>query len=194
MIKSPEKYNYKPALSIVVLAWLMMFSCKNDIETINALNTELDLPDETGYNIEVTYTDSGLIQGKIVAPEVNIYQHKDEPYTEFPKGIVVTMYDEAGNPKAFISAKYAIRYDKKRLWEARYQVVAENPSERKKLETEQLFWNENTKQIYSDKFSTITNPNGVFNGENGFEAKQDISWWKLKGSSGTVKVRPDLEN
>lgn len=171
---------------------LLLLSCKNDIETINALTSDLNLPDQTGYDVEVTYTDSGKLQGRLKAPEVNVYQQKEEPYSEFPQGIDVVFYDELGNPKAFIRAKYAIRYDNENLWEARHEVVAENPSEGKKLETEQLFWDERKEIIYSDKFSKITNPDGVFMGENGFEAKQDISWWKLKGSSGTVNVREDL--
>jgi len=171
---------------------LILSSCKNDVETINAMTVDLNIPDQTGYDIEIEYTDSGKLEGRLKSPEVNVYQQKEDPYTEFPKGIEVTFYDVNGNPRAFITAKYAIRYDKKQLWEARNEVVAENAAEGKKLETEQLFWNEKEQIIYSDKFSKITNPDGVFMGENGFEASQDISWWKLKGSSGTVNVRDDV--
>jgi LPS export ABC transporter protein LptC len=174
---------------LLPLSW----SCQNDIETINALTNEVKLPDQTGLDIEVAYTDSGVLQGKIFAPEVNVYTTVEEPYSEFPKGIKVLFYDEAGTAYAYVQANYAIYYEKKDLWEARSQVVAENTLEGKKLETEQMFWNQKEEIIYSEKFSKITNPDGVFMGENGFEAKQDISWWKLKGSSGTVNMREDLQ-
>jgi LPS export ABC transporter protein LptC len=168
--------------------WILN-SCKNDIETINALTSDLNLPDLTGYNIEMSYTDSGVLKGKIFAPEVYQYIHKEEPYYEFPQGIKVVFYDRSGNAKSFIQAKYAIYFDKKQLWEARNQVLAENPGAGEKLETEQMFWDQKEKRIYSDKFSKMTNPDGVFKGENGFEADEDLSNKLMKGYSGKLNVK-----
>jgi LPS export ABC transporter protein LptC len=168
-----------------------LISCKNDIETINALTNELELPDISGFNIEISYTDSGILKGKIIAPEANDYNRKEEPFTEFPKGMKVLFYDLAGNPESYIQAKYAIFYKKKQLWEARGQVLAENPGKKEKLETEQIFWDQKTKRIYSEEFATITNQTGVFYGENGFEAKEDLSKWWMKGYKGKINVRDD---
>jgi LPS export ABC transporter protein LptC len=178
-------------LFISVFVFGTFISCKNDIETINALTNELDLPDISGFNIEISYTDSGLLKGKIIAPEANDYSRKEEPFTEFPKGMKVLFYDLAGNPEAYIQAKYAIFFKKKQLWEARGQVLAENPGKKEKLETEQMFWDQKAKRIYSEKFATITNQNGVFYGENGFEAKEDLSKWWMKGYKGKINVRDD---
>jgi len=174
----------------MILAGLMgLNSCKNDIETINALTSELNLPDQSGFNIEITYTDSGKLQGKIFAPEINKYSRKEEPYTEFPKGLKVVFYDSLERPRSSIQAKYAIYSEKKQLWEARNQVIAENPGQGKKLETEQMFWDQKAERIYSDKFTRLTNSDGIFYGEGGFESRQDLTKWKLKGSSGTVNVK-----
>lgn len=183
----------KPGILLCGIAILLIFfSCKNDIETINALTNEIELPDQTGYDVEIAYTDSGLLKGKIFAPEVNVYARKEEPYIEFPQGIRVIFYTLGGIANASVQSKYAIYFQKEKLWEARYQVVAENPGEGKKLETEQLFWDEKTEQIYSDKYSKITNPDGVSMGENGFEAKQDLTWYKLKRTTSTINLKEDL--
>jgi LPS export ABC transporter protein LptC len=183
----------KPAILLSGLAlFLIFFSCKNDIETINALTNDIEFPDQTAFDVEIAYTDSGLLKGKIYAPEVNVYARKEEPYIEFPQGIRVIFYTLSGIANASVQAKYAIYFQKEKLWEARYQVVAENPGEGKKLETEQLFWDEKTEQIYSDKYSKITNPNGVSMGENGFEAKQDLTWYKLKRTTSTINLKEDL--
>jgi LPS export ABC transporter protein LptC len=173
-------------LAVAVIGILVC--CKNDIETIHALTNEVDLPDVTGFNIEISYTDSGILKGKIIAPEAIDYSRKDEPYTEFPKGMKVVFYDRAGNPESYIQANYAILYKKKQLWEGRNQVLAENPAKGEKLETEQIFWDQKAKQIYSEKYSTITNSDGVFYGENGFEAKEDLSKWWMKGYKGKVNI------
>lgn len=179
------------ALCLVAMA-AGQVSCSNDIETVKALTEERNLPDQSGYNIETTYTDSGRLQGKLNAPEVQKYSRKEEPYTEFPKGLKVSFYDSLGRPYAYIQAEYAIFYENKQLWEARHHVIAENPLKGEKLETEQMFWNQKTRLIYSDKFTRLTNADGDFVGDGGFEAFQDLSRWKLKGSSGTVNVRDDL--
>ena len=169
-------------------------SCKNDIETINALNNEIKLPDQSGFNIEITYTDSGKIQGKIHAPEVNKYDRGEEPYVEFPKGMKVIFYDSLERPTSYIKANYAIYYEKKQLWEARNQVVAENLVNHDKLETEQMFWDQKEEKIYSEKFTRLTNSDGISYGEGGFESRQDMSKWRLKGSSGTLNVNNDNIN
>ena len=191
MKNSDKTYSRILSIKSVILLFFgfgILNSCKNDIETIKALTSELDLPDVSGYNIEISYTDSGILKGKIIAPEVNQYLHKEEPYDEFPKGIKAIFYDLSGNTTSYIQANYAIYYEKKQLWEVRNQVFAENPTEGKKLETEQMFWDQNEKRIYSDKYSRMTNPKGTFIGENGFEAKENLSWYRMKGFSGTTSV------
>jgi LPS export ABC transporter protein LptC len=180
-----------PGLFIIIC--LAFLSCKNDIETINSLTSDLNLPDQSGYNVEIEYTDSGLLQGKIITPELHKYDRVDEPYVEFPKGLRVLFYDKQGNAESYIRARYAIYHEKDQLWEARNDVVAENQHTGEKLETEQLFWDQKNERIYSEKFSKITNSDGVFYGENGFDARQDLSKWRLKGSSGTVNVRSDQQ-
>ncbi len=169
-------------------------SCKNDIETINALNNEIKLPDQSGFNIEITYTDSGKIQGKIYAPEVNKYDRGEDPYVEFSKGMRVVFYDSLERPASYIRANYAIYYQKKQLWEARNQVVAENLVNHDKLETEQMFWDQKEEKIYSEKFTRLTNSDGISYGEGGFESRQDMSKWRLKGSSGTLNVNNENIN
>ncbi len=175
----------------VIIIMGSIVSCKNDIETINALNNEIKLPDQSGFDIEITYTDSGRIQGKIYAPEVNKYDRGEEPYVEFPKGMKVIFYDSLERPNSYIKANYAIYFEKKQLWEARNQVVAENQANHDKLETEQMFWDQKEERIYSEKFTRLTNADGISYGEGGFESRQDMTKWRLKGSSGTLNVSND---
>ena len=160
---------------------------------VKALTDEIDMPDLSGYDIELTFTDSGMLKGRITAPEVHQYLRVEEPYYEFPKGMKAVFYDASGHPKSFIQSRYAIFYENKQLWEARNQVIAESPSEGKKLETEHMFWNQREKKVYSDNFTKLTNPNGVFNGEFGFEAREDLSYYELKGLKGKVNV-PDPQS
>jgi LPS export ABC transporter protein LptC len=165
----------------------LIFACRNDIETIQALTSESKLPHITGYDIELAYTDSGHLKGKIFAPEVYQFNNADEPYYEFPKGMTAVLYDSAGGSYN-IHANYGIYLYERQLWEGRKQVVINNKNTGERIETEQLFWDQKEKRIYSDKYTKVTNKDGVFIGDNGFEADDAFNKFRMMGYSGTVKV------
>ena len=175
----------------ISLGILFFLSCENDIEKINALTNQLKLPDQSGKDIEVAYTDSGKLKIKFFAPEMHKYSKAEEPFTEFPQGIRVYFYDKSEKLESTINAKYAIYYQEKKLWEARNDVVAKNLKKKEELYTDQMYWDENTQKIYSHDFTKIVNEDGTFYGEEGFDADQNLEKWKLIGSKGTVNVRDD---
>lgn len=175
----------------IFLACMLLGSCKNDIETINAMTSELKMPDITAYDFESVFNDSGLMKGKIVAPEADQYDRPEDPYTEFPQGLKVYLYDKEGNLESYIQANYAIYYSKDELWEVRNKVIGERIVTGERIETDLLFWNQNEKRVYSDQFTKITNPDGVYYGENGFEANEDLSQYELFGARGVINIEEE---
>ena len=119
MISRNKIYSGSANLILAGSFILIAAACKNDIETIKALTSESSLPDVSGFNIEMSYTDSGRLKGKIIAPEVYQYNRREEPYNEFPKGMRAVFYDVNGREISYIKANYAIFYKKKQLWEGR---------------------------------------------------------------------------
>jgi len=187
------KNRKRPAFYLfLMLLAIITHSCKNDIEVIQTFAPAKKFPTVSGVNTQIIYSDSGMIKIEIIAPELNKFDNVEEPYAEFPKGIKVNFYDDAGNVQSFISAGYAIYNENERLWEARKNVQAKNFEKGEELNTEKLYWDEQSRMIYSDEFTKITNPDGVFYGQSGFEADQDLSRWKLKSSRGTVNVKDPL--
>jgi LPS export ABC transporter protein LptC len=172
-----------------IMTILFFISCQNSIEEIKALTPDLNLPNQSGKNIEVQYTDSGKLVLKFKAPQMVRFLNKDDPYYEFANGIDVLFYDKNENPESHVIAGYAIYRDKKQMWEARDDVVAMNLNSGEQLNTEQLFWDMGKKQIYSTVFTKITNADGVYYGEKGFESNQDFTKYKLIGSRGSVNVK-----
>jgi LPS export ABC transporter protein LptC len=176
---------------ILILLIAFCTGCKYDIETIQALTSESNLPDVTGFQIEMQYTDSGYLKGKITAPEVHQYNKGEEPYNEFPRGMTAIFYDRDGNETSYIRANYAIYYTKKQLWEGRNQVFGENKISGEKIETDQIFWDQQKKRIYSEQFTKISKADGIHIGEFGFEAEENLSQIQLRGYSGTVRVKEE---
>jgi LPS export ABC transporter protein LptC len=184
-ISNPKYYS----IFALLLSGCMciIFACRNDIETIQALTSESKLPHITGFDIELDYTDSGHLKGKILAPEVYQFNNAEVPYYEFPKGMTAILYDSAGGSYN-IHANYGIYLYERQLWEGRNQVVINNKSTGLKIETEQIFWDQKEKRIYSDKYTKVTNKDGVFIGENGIEADDALTKYRMMGYSGTVNV------
>lgn len=171
----------------------IFFSCENDIQVINRITNPNVLPEVTGSDVEILYSDSAKLKVKIVTPQLDRYQKEArKSYIEFPKGIKVYFYDDSMHINAQMSSRYAIYKETERLWEARNDVVVVN-TKGEKLNTEQLFWDENTEKIYSNTYSKITTLDGENIGERGFEARQDFSEWRLNGNRGKLKFRDEIQ-
>ena len=67
-------------------------------------------------------------------------------------------------------------------------MVILNHTDNSKLETEQLFWDQNTDYLFSEKKFTLTSPDNVINGV-GFESKKDLSKFLAKQTSGQIIKR-----
>jgi len=145
------------------------------------------VPELAGTDVEILYSDSAKLKVRVLTPLTNRFRKSDnKPYMEFPKGIHVYFYDDSMRVNAEVSSKYAIYRESTRIWEAKNNVVVVNV-EGDKLNTEQLFWDENKKIIYTDQFSKVTKPNGeILIGRKGLTARQDFTNWRFIGASGTL--------
>jgi len=174
--------------------FLLLSGCENDIEKINAITNSSELPKVSGTDVEVIYSDSGKVQLKMLADELKQFTNSERPYMEFPKGIHVIFYDDSLNIETEIEANYAIYYNEEKLWEARGDVTLEHIIDGRKLNTEELYWNEDTRRIYSNSFSRIETPDGVFYGQEGFESNQKFTKWQLKRSRGIINYKEQENN
>lgn len=171
------------------LSCILFFAgCAPDIEKINALTKEVKLPTISDKDIEIIYNDSTKLKLILKAPLLNMYLDVEPEHYEAPYGMEVVFYDNNEKPESKVTCKYAIYYKDKQLWEGRDSVEAVNLQKGDTLQTDQLFWNQGTGIIYSEKFTRIATVDGVFYGEAGFESNQNFSRWKLFGSSGNVNV------
>ena len=169
----------------------LIFSCENDLERIQKITSLDRLPDASGQRYEILYSDSFRVKVRILAPEIERYARVEDPYIEFPQGMTAYFYDDSLNIEAYIKAKHVTYKEKERIWEARNNVEGQNLKNKNQLNTEHMFWDEESGMIYSNTQSRIVNEDGTFYGEKGFEAKQDLSWYRLRKSKGVVKLKDE---
>jgi LPS export ABC transporter protein LptC len=160
------------SVSIIFVMCMTIMSCsKTEIKE----PIEYKGPIRIGENVEMFYTEHEQIKVKMNAEEVHEFISGDR---EFPKGIHLEFYDEAGKLESTLRANHAYYFKKENQWRGRGKVEVKNIAKDEQLNTEELFWNPGTKKIFTDKFVTIRQQEDVVYGT-GLEAEQDMSDWEI---------------
>ncbi|MEX0980815.1 MAG: LPS export ABC transporter periplasmic protein LptC [Bacteroidales bacterium] len=174
-----------------ILSVMILAACENDIEKINLLNTSGEYPNIVGEDIEMIYSDSARVKVQMFAKSLKQFNNAEKPYSEFPEGIKVYVFDEQMEIESVIQANYAIYYNDEKQWHATGNVIAENFKSGERLDTEELFWDEEKEEIYSNSYTRIVNEDGTFYGQNGFKSNQSFTNYTLIGSKGVVNIKDD---
>jgi len=181
---------------IIASLAIIALSCSQDLETIfKIIDTELE-PDLTVENIETLHFDSARLQVRMASPLMKQFTSAMQQRREFPEGVHVWLYESTGELGTEITANWAMHNIDLNLWEARGNVVVTTEDGRK-IETEQLFWDQEKALVYSHVFTEVTQANGTTASGDSFEADQDFESWRLFNRSGvgrTVIFIDDDEN
>jgi LPS export ABC transporter protein LptC len=178
----------RPVILLVAIV-MVVISCENDIEVVKSFSGDSLMPSQSMINVVTSYTDSARLQMRITTPEINYYSTVTENYTEFPQGVFAEFFDRNEDVESHLRSKYAIYYSDKELWEAKDSVVVVN-REGEILNTDQLFWDERKRIIYSNSFVRVTRPNEEITGE-GFEADETFSSWSIRKVQGTITLQDE---
>ncbi|MHC1703994.1 MAG: LPS export ABC transporter periplasmic protein LptC [Tenuifilaceae bacterium] len=162
----------------ILFGGLIIYSCTPDKDMVSALENREQTATVTAMNSEILYTENGIVKLKVNAPLTKTYPNSEEPYTEFPEGITVYTYNDSMQIESNLTSKFAIYYDKKGLWTASNNVVATN-RKGEVLNTEQLFWDEKKKIIYTEEHVKITTTDGVQFGK-GLISDETFDNWEIK--------------
>jgi LPS export ABC transporter protein LptC len=187
-----NKFHTKTAGSIFLLLAVIVFtwSCQsNTPEDIKAAVDEENFPSLSVHDLESDITDSGKVAYRFITPEMNQYDNREQPYTEFPIGLHLIIYNDQQEIDAQIKSQYAIYHESDDLWELQDNVEAVN-FKNEVINTEQLFWDSRKHTIYSDEFIKITTDQEILTGY-GFESDERLENYTIKRISGILSVEED---
>ncbi len=172
----------------IVILTLGLAACENDIEKVNSLVPENELPLESGKNVEYIYSDSARVRAKVNAPRLDRFAGKKN-YMELPQGMHIIFYNDQKEEETNLTADYGIGFDDgggMNKMEARKNVVVIN-EKGDKLNTEHLIWDAITKQIYTEEFVKITTKDEIIWGD-GLKADEDFSKYKILHPKGSIGI------
>ncbi|HOO98365.1 MAG TPA: LPS export ABC transporter periplasmic protein LptC [Bacteroidales bacterium] len=178
----------RPLICLLPVFTLLILSCERKPEIIKKTEILL-LPSATVKQGVTWFTDSGKLQLRMEAPVMRSFDKVDEPYLEFVEGVYVVFFEGKEDSIGYATAKYARYNDKKKLWELRDSVVLVNGSN-DRLETEQLFWDQDKDQIYTERFVKIINDDQTIMGT-GFESDIRLTRRRIRNPSGPIYLKDE---
>jgi LPS export ABC transporter protein LptC len=175
------------ALAFIYLS--LMTSCSSSNLEQNkkewvAIDT-LEVAEKT-FDAVITYTDSGYLRAKLYAPLIERHSKAAKPFVELPNGLKADFYNTKKEIESKLTAGYGINYLDSRVVEVRDKVKVTN-TKNETLKTEKLFWDQNTKEIYTDNSVEIITEKEKLYGQ-GMRAAQDFSAWKITKVTGVVSL------
>jgi len=171
-------------LALLLVLACMGLSCQKDLKDPDK-EEKYTGPLIENKDVVTLYSDSAKLLIKLQAPVQQEFENGDGV---FPKGLFVEFYEAPGNVSSTIKANYGKQERNKDIYIARGNVVVHNIAKQEKLETEELFWDKNKAEIYTEKFVKITTPERVLMGQ-GLRANQDLSRYRILKPTGVLDLR-----
>ena len=176
------------ATTITVVAMLFfLISCsKENTEKIGAIKDRSKMAQLHATEITTIISDSGITRYRISASQWDIFDRAAQPHWNFPKGIHFEKFNLDLKVDANIHSNYARYNVNEEKWELRGKVRATN-LQGELFETEQLFWSEREKRIYSDSLIKITQVRHIITGI-GFESDESMTRYTIRKPQGIFPI------
>ena len=176
--------KYRILLPVLAVAITLFFGCESNFKEVHKINFSEFVPSGEADKINLKYTDSGRITSILISPKMREFSTIDFPFTEFPKGIDVTLYDKDGK-RTFIKSDYATSYKMTNIidLEGNVKITSEDGQN---LETSQLYFDQKNEWFFTDKDFTFTDPKGVSNGK-GIDFSKDFKVINSQSIAGEIE-------
>jgi len=181
------------SMTIVCCTIIMLIffsSCSaNKKQLANAIRNRDSLPVMRTLGVSTLVSDSGITRYRVNTKQWLIYDRKNPPYWAFEKGVYLEKFDSLYHVEASIKADTAYYFDREKLWRLKGHVVIKS-LKGEKFETTELFWNQQTQKVYSDKYIRIQQQDKIITGY-GFESNQQLTQYTIHNSGGIFPVKDE---
>lgn len=184
------KKAYRSPVVVIMLLFYIMMACTEQKEHLApAIHDEDSAALMTTYGINMLISDSGVIKYRIVTERSVTNQNVTPKRTIFDKGILLTQFDEHLHVQAYIQADTAYKYDEQRLLELRGRVRILS-KDGVKFRGEELFWDQDKHEYYSNMYSYFETPERTLEGHY-FRSDESMRKYYVSNTRGSF-MRGDM--
>lgn len=176
-------------LPAIALMWILLCTaCEEEKRYYVANVGDSDtVPTMSTLDVNTFISDSGYTKYFIKAPLWDMYDEAAEPYWRFPDGVELEQYNKHQKLEATMRCDTALYKSQRRIWKLDGNVVMVNVS-RDTFITNQVFWDQAKRKIYSDSFVHIVRADKIIEGY-GFESNEQMSAYEVKRPTGIFPVQ-----
>ncbi|WP_125723276.1 LPS export ABC transporter periplasmic protein LptC [Flavobacterium ustbae] len=182
----PKRYSL---MVVTVIAVTLFFGCESNFKEVQKINFSEFVPASDADTVNIKYTDSGRITGVLKSPKMLDYSNLEFPFTEFPKGIDVTLYDK-NQKRTFIKGNYAVSYKNTGIIDLIGKVKITSEAGQI-LETEQLYFDQKNEWFYTERKFKLTDKKGVSHGQ-GIDFSKDFKVINSQRITGEIESNEEL--
>ena len=172
-------------LAVLLIAMTLFFGCESNFKEVQKSNFSEFVPSGEAEKINLKYTDSGRITAILVSPKMKEYANVAFPFTDFPKGIDVTLYDK-NNKRTIILADYATQYKSTNIIDLKGNVKITS-QDGQVLETDQLYFDQKNEWFFTEKKFKFTDIKGTSNGQ-GIDFSKDFKVINSQRITGEIQT------
>ncbi|MDE6360554.1 MAG: LPS export ABC transporter periplasmic protein LptC [Muribaculaceae bacterium] len=164
-------------------AGIVTQSCGEEKRETIAISADPEtFPTMKTLDVSTTISDSGFTRYHITSPIWLMFEEAQEPHWNFPEGLYVIKYDNNMKEDGTFTADTATYWSVKKLWRFDRNVRMKNVNGDRFL-TQQLFWDQNKRKLYSDSFIHIERSDRIIEGY-GFESNEEMTEYVIRRPSG----------
>ena len=170
-------------------AWVsscfFILSCENDINKVDALMKKKTAVEEV-LKVTSYMSQDGIMKAKLTSPYMLRHQ-TDSAYAEFPRTLHVDFFNDTLKIESILDAHYARYREYERKVFLKDSVVVINILKGDTLKTDELWWDQNKQEFYTDKPVRIYQPDKTIYGI-GMKAGQSLDWYNIYHITGVVQT------
>ena len=156
----------------LLLVAFFLSSCENDEKVINDLTKKVIMQEEA-INMESYFSQDGKMKARLKAP-LMLRVQADTLYVEFPNTLHVDFYDSSTTIETRLDCLYGKYFEglnKVYLRDSVVVITVKGDT----LKSPDLWWDQNTKLFYTDKYAIYHGKGNNIRGGKGMVATQDLN-------------------
>jgi len=172
-------------IAAFMLSCFFISSCENSEKMIEDWSKKKVMVEE-GRKIESYLSQESKVKAKLTAPLMLRYE-ADTIYVEFPNSLHVDFYDDSTKIETWLDSKHGKYFEslnKVYLWDSVVVINVKGDT----LKSSDLWWDQNTKLFYTDKYAEYRTKERQIFPSKGLEATQDFSRITFKQPTGSMLV------
>jgi LPS export ABC transporter protein LptC len=165
---------------------LSFVGCENKtLPAVISTDDSRKLPQQESWNSTIVVSDSGRISAIIVAGYIRVTELNRQ--TQMSQGVKVRFFDREGRQTSILTSDEGTVDEGTNNLEARKNVVVTS-SDKSKMITEQLFWDNQRQLIYTPAYVQITSVKDKLQGH-GFESDQSLRNYRIFRVTGQSQTK-----